>query len=203
MHKLIFLVFVYLLSGCSAQVVKQPIADQQADLLDQDIDGVINARDTCPETPLGSLVDNNGCPDEFDSTQLQEMLVFFDNNSAVIKQHNKPHIQQIAQMLQEAPTQKLLLAGHASAVGNDKLNDALSLKRAQAVRDLLIEFGVNPEQIEVKSFGSFKHLVEGFDPQAHSANRRVLFATESTESNIVSKWHIFLVENMDDKAASK
>lgn len=197
MMKPLFLVGLCLLAGCSATQISQPVADQQADLLDQDDDGVINARDNCADTPAGSEVDNYGCPHEFDTRHLQEMLVFFDHDSSVIKQHNKPYIRKLAQKLSQSPTQKILLAGHASEVGSDAYNNALALRRANAIRDLLVEYGVHPEQIEVTSYGSFKHLVEGFSEQAHSANRRVFFATESTESNLVSKWHIFLIEDMD------
>lgn len=42
-----------------------PVAVQIADLKDDDLDGVINARDDCPSTPRGALVDNEGCGEKY------------------------------------------------------------------------------------------------------------------------------------------
>jgi len=191
---LFILTFIY---GCAAELVHQPIAVQKVDLVDDDYDGVINARDKCPESPALALVDNEGCPDEVIVEQKQEMLVFFEHDSFVINTKNIPYIKKLARVLINKPERKLLIAGHASSVGKDKYNEKLAYKRAVAIQSSLLKFGVKQEQLKVSSYGAFKNMVKGSSTLAHSANRRVYFAMTSVENSLVTKWNIFSPEMLD------
>ena len=57
----------------------------QARLIDIDKDGVISARDVCPDTPLGAAVDNNGCPTDDSTTLIFELNVLFDSGKSIVK----------------------------------------------------------------------------------------------------------------------
>lgn len=63
--------------------------------------------------------------------------------------------------------------GHSDRVGAKEYNDALSLRRAQAVRALLIGLGVDEAIIETSSHGEGNPVVPTADDVAEPRNRRV------------------------------
>ncbi|MGZ5178139.1 MAG: OmpA family protein, partial [Burkholderiales bacterium] len=58
-------------------------------------------------------------------------------------------------------------------VGTDAENDVLSLKRANTVRDLLIQIGIRAGALEVVGRGEREPLVRTADGVSEEKNRRV------------------------------
>lgn len=72
--------------------------------------------------------------------------------------------------------QRFVIAGHTDDVGSDEHNMALSLRRATAIRDLLVSrYNIDPSRLEVKGFGKTRPLTSGTSEQERAANRRVDF----------------------------
>jgi OOP family OmpA-OmpF porin len=67
---------------------------------------------------------------------------------------------------------EIVVTGHTDRVGSLEANDRLSLQRAQAVRQLLIERGFEPERIEAVGRGEREPLVDTPDEVAEPRNRR-------------------------------
>jgi outer membrane protein OmpA-like peptidoglycan-associated protein len=68
-----------------------------------------------------------------------------------------------------------LIEGYASADGDDDYNLELSVKRAEAVRDLLIDLGVAEERLEVIGLGETSPIGNNDSPEGRAENRRVQF----------------------------
>ncbi len=68
--------------------------------------------------------------------------VFFDTGSAKPTSENVLNIQTGAEMISAAPGSSVLVVGHADSVGNPVANQALSERRAETVRAILLEMGV-------------------------------------------------------------
>lgn len=68
---------------------------------------------------------------------------------------------------------EVMVIGHTDRVGSVEANDALSLTRAAAVRDLLVEAGVPAEKLEIVGRGERAPLVPTADEVAEERNRRV------------------------------
>lgn len=66
------------------------------------------------------------------------------------------------------------ISGHTDATGSDKLNDALSLDRANQVKTQLVQKGVKPTLISVSSHGKNNPAVPTPDGVAEPRNRRVV-----------------------------
>jgi outer membrane protein OmpA-like peptidoglycan-associated protein len=66
--------------------------------------------------------------------------------------------------------------GHADATGSTQHNEALSLRRAEAVRTHLVELGVNPDWLAARGAGSRVPLIA--DRPDAPENRRVEFRRE-------------------------
>lgn len=67
----------------------------------------------------------------------------------------------------------LVVVGHTDTVGNNALNDALALRRAETVRATMINRGVAPENIVAIGRGKRELLVPTADGVAEPRNRRV------------------------------
>jgi outer membrane protein OmpA-like peptidoglycan-associated protein len=65
------------------------------------------------------------------------------------------------------------VVGHTDRMGTPENNDALSLKRAEHVRRLLIDKGAKPEAVTAIGMGERQPVIETADGEAEAANRRV------------------------------
>jgi outer membrane protein OmpA-like peptidoglycan-associated protein len=71
------------------------------------------------------------------------------------------------------PVPDLVVVGHTDKVGSDVFNDALALRRAEAVRTALVARGVAPANIVAVGRGKREPLVPTADGVAEPRNRRV------------------------------
>ncbi|MEO8376773.1 MAG: OmpA family protein [Candidatus Sumerlaeota bacterium] len=69
----------------------------------------------------------------------------------------------------------VVLRGHCDDTGTSEYNYALGSRRAQRVRDALIEKGIDGNRLQTMSFGKDMPAVEGSDEASRSKNRRVEF----------------------------
>src|ERR1039458_3532855 len=104
----------------------------------------------------------------------------FDYNKATLSESAKTMLDKDVQGLKENPLMKVRMAGYTSADGTEEDNQQLSERRANTVRDYLIEKGIAPERITVIGYGRTRPAVYEVTPgdidskEAH-ANMRLLF----------------------------
>lgn len=99
----------------------------------------------------------------------------FDSGSAVIKQASLVRLQSIVEQLrsQAGELKAVKIVGHTDNTGSAELNRELSLARAMAVRDFLIEQGVDKGVISVSGVGSDQPIASNDTPAGRADNRRV------------------------------
>ena len=71
------------------------------------------------------------------------------------------------------PVPELVVIGHTDRVGRAEANDELSLRRAEAVRAMLVRAGIPAAQIETAGRGEREPLLPTADEVAEPLNRRV------------------------------
>src|SRR5690606_18576741 len=81
-----------------------------------------------------------------------------------------------AQILQDNPDLRVQLEGHCDERGTAEYNLALGARRARAVYDLLLSYGISGSRIETISYGEEVPLDPGQNEEAWSRNRRVHFS---------------------------
>lgn len=168
-----------------------PVADQIDDLQDQDRDGVINARDLCPDTPSTAEVDNDGCGTYIKTSQQMQIRVLFANNSDVINPVFRSQIKELAEFLKLYPSTSIELQGFASRTGNAKLNLELSQRRADNVKEMLVSYGISSNRVRIVGFGDSKLANDGDDEVSHALNRRVVASVVGHKGDIKEEWTIF------------
>lgn len=81
----------------------------------------------------------------------------------------------VVEMLEENPDVRIFLKGHTDNVGNKVLNIQLSQARVNAVRDFLIEKGIDKSRISGKGFGGINPIADNRKEETRKLNRRVEF----------------------------
>lgn len=104
----------------------------------------------------------------------------FDFDQARLKPENRELLSRIAGILLTSADYRIDVYGHTDDVGTEEYNQSLSERRAQAVRDYLVEAGVDPAIISTEGYGKSRPRAEGIDEQARSRNRRVEIAVVNT-----------------------
>jgi len=103
----------------------------------------------------------------------QKNVVYFEYDSAEIRQEYVPVVAAHAQYLVKYPTARVRLEGHTDERGSREYNIGLGERRAQTVRRALQAQGVAESQITTVSYGEERPAVEGSDEAAYAQNRRV------------------------------
>ena len=80
-------------------------------------------------------------------------IVTFDFDSAVLPFDSAEVVEPHARYLVANPNKKVILQGNASSEGGASYNYTLGMKRSESVKALLLELGVNPQQIVTLSVG--------------------------------------------------
>ncbi len=97
----------------------------------------------------------------------------FDFDKADLRPENKELLSRVVGVLLTSNGYKVQIFGHTDDIGSAEYNQKLSLRRAEAVRNYLVEAGLDPSIVTVKGFGKSNPLVEGTSAEARAKNRRV------------------------------
>lgn len=161
---------------------------------DADGDGVVNKEDKCPDTPKGTQVDERGCPlpvaaapapepmPEAAAPVRVEMDVKFDFNKAEVKEGSKADIKAVADFMSQYPQTTATVEGHTDSVGPDAYNQRLSERRADAVRDVLVnEYGVGADRVDAVGYGESRPVADNANAEGRAVNRRVEAEVEARQ----------------------
>lgn len=100
--------------------------------------------------------------------------ILFASGSDQIEGESTPTLKQIGTMLQQHPELKLLIEGHTDNQGTAAGNQALSEKRAAAVKAYLVaNYGVADARLTTKGYGQTKPVASNDTPEGRQNNRRV------------------------------
>jgi MYXO-CTERM domain-containing protein len=150
--------------------------------LDNDKDGIPDATDKCPIQPetINGNTDDDGCPDNGDALvisapdrlELLEPIAFAPNGSITKKSANV--LGQLAATLRaRTDIVKFRITTHVQPTSAPDKDQAVSDKRAEAVRIWLINWGIAESRIEVHGFGGSKPLVPAASKGSASINDRI------------------------------
>jgi outer membrane protein OmpA-like peptidoglycan-associated protein len=151
---------------------------------DKDGDGVFDDEDACPDVPGVRTTDpkTNGCPPASDSVHVEkdhivlDDAIYFETNIARVRHYSWPLIEKLAKFLNANPDiSEVSIEGHTDEVGSEGYNKILSKARADAVKRMLVQYGVDGSRLTTVGWGKERPVDLGHDETAHKRNRRVEF----------------------------
>jgi outer membrane protein OmpA-like peptidoglycan-associated protein len=138
----------------AAEQAKQEQMRQRQQLVEQ-FNRILETR----ETGRGLIVNMSG--------------VWFDTGKATLKPGAREKLAKIAGILAAHPALKVEIEGHTDSTGSEDLNQVLSERRANAVRDFLAQQGVNPSSIIARGLGESQPVASNDTAAGRQLNRRV------------------------------
>ncbi|MGF1637615.1 MAG: OmpA family protein [Cyclobacteriaceae bacterium] len=106
-------------------------------------------------------------------TQLNN--IFFETNAYKLTTDSKTELNKVVQLMRENPTIKIEISGHTDDVGTDVFNLELSDKRAEAVRDFLVDKNIETSRIQHKGYGKSRPILPNTTEENRGKNRRIEF----------------------------
>ena len=159
----ILLISLFVVSACSTKTKELP-----GDVISGDYEGDVGdgsetaGLDGEGDLSMGALGDGSG-----------GNVIYFDYNSAEIRDDSLPLIASAAESLAANPAMQMRLEGHADERGTREYNLALGEQRAKSVRELIMLQGASGNQLDVVSYGEEKPAVVGSGEESWQQNRRV------------------------------
>jgi len=116
------------------------------------------------------VTDNNSVKERFGKT-----LIYFPYNSnKEIKDKNVlAYIDDLVAQLKTNPKAKINITGFTDNIGNQESNIKLGLKRAERIKNLLIQKGIDASIITIDSQGKNKPIADNSTKEGRKQNRRV------------------------------
>ena len=124
------------------------------------------------EQSLGQIAETRRTPHGLVMT-LGEKSIRFDADKSDIAPQYRGILKRIASVLMTLKGYSIYVYGYTDDSGTKDYNLKLSVRRARAVRDSLVQAGIGSSLISTKGFGKSDPRVRGNSPKARAANRRV------------------------------
>lgn len=99
--------------------------------------------------------------------------VTFDTNSTVVRPGLMSEINRVAGVLNQYPKTLVRVEGHTDSVGSDAYNMDLSIRRANAVKTLLVQRGIAENRIDAVGYGKTMPVASNDTEAGRQKNRRV------------------------------
>jgi OOP family OmpA-OmpF porin len=161
--------------------VAEDIPPPPPEPMDSDGDGVTDDRDQCPGTPAGTRVDANGCPLPVERVASIKLKVNFDFDSTKVKEQYFNDIGELAAFLKRFDDVDVELEGHTDSTGPETYNQMLSQRRAEAVRDMLVnQYGIASSRIKPMGYGESRPVASNDTKEGRAENRRTMATLEVT-----------------------
>ena len=146
---------------------------------DDDNDGVCDSADKCPDTEANVTVDADGCPAAAESVRV-ELDVKFDFDKSAVKQDSYAEIKTVADFMNQYPQTTTTVEGYTDSVGSEAYNQQLSQRRADAVRQVMVdEYGVAADRVSAVGEGENDPVASNDTAEGRALNRRVEASVEA------------------------
>ncbi|GAB4404577.1 MAG: hypothetical protein OHK0053_30150 [Microscillaceae bacterium] len=109
---------------------------------------------------------------------LDDIQFAFDRDSLLPS--SLPQLQSLWKLLHQYPQAEILVLGHTDSIGTEEKNLDLSQRRANRVRDWLIQRQIAPERVKARGLGESRPIDDNGTASGRQRNRRVEFIIRKT-----------------------
>jgi len=99
--------------------------------------------------------------------------LLFESGTTILTKDSIKDIANIVATSKQRGAINILIRGHTDSVGSDVINDKLAMDRAERIKAMVIQHGIDPGLISVSSYGKNDPAIPTQDGVAESRNRRV------------------------------
>jgi len=107
---------------------------------------------------------------------------FFDFDKSVLKSEGKAKIDDVVSKLGSINLEVIIAVGHTDSIGTDAYNQALSVRRSEAVKAYLIGKGVDKNRVYTEGKGEKQPVADNKSSEGRAKNRRVEIEVVGTKA---------------------
>jgi OmpA-OmpF porin, OOP family len=108
---------------------------------------------------------------------------FFDVNKSVIKPEGKAKLDDLVGKIKDINLEVIIAVGHTDSDGSDAANQALSVRRSEAVKAYLTSKGVEKNRVYTEGKGEKQPVADNKTKDGKTKNRRVEIEVVGTRTN--------------------
>lgn len=113
-----------------------------------------------------------------------DLEVLFETDKAIVRPEYYAKIAELAEFMKQYPNTVVTIEGHTDSRGKDGYNQALSQRRVDAVKSVLInQFGVSAERLNAVGYGESQPRASNDTVEGRQLNRRVVAVVEERARN--------------------
>ena len=101
--------------------------------------------------------------------------IFFDVDKYDLKEKSRTELNKTVLLMESNPALMIEISGHTDNSGSDEHNRELSINRARAVYQYLIDQGIDPDRLKFKGYGSSVPVAPNDSEENRQLNRRIEF----------------------------
>jgi outer membrane protein OmpA-like peptidoglycan-associated protein len=110
--------------------------------------------------------------------------ILFDSGKAELKEEAKVNLQKMAEIMKKYPENVLVVKGYTDNTGSKEINETLSTKRAEAVRETLVAAGMSGPVVGMQGLGPVNPIADNSSAAGRKQNRRVEIEVTVDESKV-------------------
>ncbi len=108
---------------------------------------------------------------------------FFDFDKSVLKPEARAKIDDLVGKVKGISLEVIIAVGHTDAIGADAYNQALSVRRAEAVKAYLVSKGIEKNRVYTEGKGEKSPVADNKTAEGRAKNRRVEIEVVGTRAN--------------------
>jgi len=101
-----------------------------------------------------------------------DAVVYFRSNRAELASDARRELEKVASKLAANGQTRILVEGHADGRGDSRSNEALAERRALAIREHLVQSGIDADRIEIVTYGDRRPVCQDQAEKCWALNRR-------------------------------
>ncbi|HEY9198003.1 MAG TPA: OmpA family protein [Gammaproteobacteria bacterium] len=123
-------------------------------------------------------------PKAISETTTLSAAALFDFDKDTIKAEARPQLDEIADRVRSlSSVESVSIVGHTDSVGSDAYNEDLSMRRANAVKNYMLDKGVDASVINTSGMGESQPTADNATSEGRAQNRRVEITLKGTAAN--------------------
>lgn len=130
----------------------------------------------CQDDPPPAPAVEEPAPEPVAPAPMPEKIILngvqFDFDKAVIKQEYYPVLDAAAAVLMEHGDRQVMISGHTCSIGSEQYNQKLSEHRAGAVKDYLVDKGIDASRLMTRGAGESSPVADNTTREGRMMNRR-------------------------------
>lgn len=148
----------------------KPVSEKAPNAAPQKVENKPKVKTVTPSTPLATNAPKIKPPKDTLNKYTPRNILFAKSTTTMIGE-SYLELNQLSNMLAQYPMMRVHIEGHTDIVGDAALNQTLSEERAAAVKNYLVQKGIQPNRLVAKGFGGSRPIYKSGNEQ----NRRVEF----------------------------